>query len=78
MSSGSIYQHLRHLLLNQKTREHINMTPEEYTEMHKAMDDIAASFDTIINTDPDKAKALISRYLDLISSNYKQLKQQRK
>ena len=54
------------------------MTPEEYTEMHKAMDDIAASFDAIIDTDPNKAKALISRYLDLISSNYKQLKQQRK
>ena len=78
MSSGSIYQHLRHQQFNLQTREAINMTPDEYTEMHKAMDDIAASFDTIITTDPNKARAILSQYLDLISSNYKKLKTQLK
>lgn len=51
------------------------MTEKEYNEMHKAMDDIAASFTNTIDRDPIKAKALISQYLDLIASNYKKLKQ---
>lgn len=72
---------LNHYSLNLKPsrkNEATNMTQQEYDRIHNDLDKLRETFQTIVNTDPDKARATLAQYLDLIASHHRKLKTLRK
>ena len=54
------------------------MTQQEYDRIHNDLDKLRETFQTIVNTDPNKARATLAQYLDLIASHHRKLKTLRK